>query len=274
MTRPFEGRVALITGAAMGQGRSHALALAARGANIIAVDACAPDPAAIHPIGTKEQLDETCDRIGELGAHAVPFVADVAHDGAMAAVVARALDEFGRIDIAVANAAMFAVGTTLELDRATFQRVIDVDLIGAWETIRAVLPPMIEANEGSIITIGSTAATKGIPNMGPYVAAKHGLVGLTKTVANEVGPHSVRVNMVCPTSTNTTMLRNEPTRRIFTGGIDDDDLFVQAARATHVLPVSWIEPGDITNAVLFFAGDESRSCTGSILNVDAGYTIK
>jgi (+)-trans-carveol dehydrogenase len=271
----LDGKVALVTGAALGQGRSHARELARAGADVVLVDVCAEDPAAIHPIATSNDLAEAADAVSATGRTALPIEADVTDEAAMEHVVDRTYEQFGRIDVIVANAAVFSVARTWEYSRATWDRVIEVCLTGAWCTTRAAIPRMIEAGlPGSIIMIGSTAATKGIPNMGPYAAAKHGLVGLTKVLAAELGEYDIRVNMVCPTSTNTTMLRNDPTRRIFTGGADDDELFAEAATATHLLQIPWLEPEDISNAVMFFATEASRGCTGSMLNVDAGYTIK
>ncbi|HEX4834630.1 MAG TPA: mycofactocin-coupled SDR family oxidoreductase [Trebonia sp.] len=268
------GRVVLITGAARGQGRAHAVRAARAGADVVLVDVCAPDPAAAHDIGSAAELDETARQVRALGRRARAEVADVADFARMDEVVAAAVADLGHLDVVIANAAVFSMGRSWELTEQQWRRTIDVTLTGAWNTARAAVPVMIAQRSGAIIFIGSTGSIKGAPNAGAYVAAKHGQVGIMKTMAIELGEYGVRVNMVAPTSTNTGMFSNPAVLDKFTGGTGSEQDLLARSRGKHVLPMAWLEPEEVSDAVMFLASDAASKITGVVLPVDGGYTIK
>jgi len=269
------GKVAVVTGAALGQGRQHVLRLVQEGVAVVAIDLARPDSASIHPLGTSVDLESLRTEVNALGGTVVIHECDVTAREQMRAIGQSTFDTFGRIDIVIANAALFNVAPAMDFTGDQWDRSISVTLTGAWNTFVSFIPHMITAgNGGSVISIGSTAASKGIAGLAAYVSAKHGLLGLTKTLAIELGPHFIRANMISPTSTNTTMLKNEETMKLFTGGVFDQERFEEVCKATHVIPVPWVEVDDISNAMLFLASDLSRFITGSTLPVDAGYIVK
>src|SRR6187402_1130823 len=197
----LEGKVAFVTGAARGQGRSHALRLAEEGADIVAVDVCRQLASVPYPMATPEDLTETAKLVEDLDRRIVVREADVRDSARLADVVAEGIGEFGRLDIIVANAGIVSMAPTLELDEDSWQEMIDVNLTGVWKTLKAAVPAMIEAgNGGSVIITSSAAGLRGFANIAHYVAAKHGVVGLMKTLAQELAPHMIRVNTVNPTT--------------------------------------------------------------------------
>ena len=273
--KDFDGRVVLVTGAARGQGRCHVLNFAQQGARVVAVDVCRPDSRAIHPIADTSELDSLASEVRELGGEILTFPCDVTDRQGMKDVAQQAVTEFGRLDVVIANAALFNIAPTLEMEGEVWDRIIEVTLTGVWNTFAACTPHVKAAgNGGSLIAIGSTAAGKGIAGAGAYVAAKHGVVGLVKTLAQEYGPDFIRFNMVSPSSTNTTMLLNDDTRKLFIGDSDDEQALIDTLVGTHLIPVPWVEPQDISDAVLFLASDRARYITGTVLPVDAGYLAK
>jgi len=272
-----EGKVAFVTGAARGQGRSHALRLAEEGADIIAVDVCRQLASVPYPMATPDDLAETAKLVEDLDRRIVAREVDVRDAARLAEVVAEGVAELGRLDVVVANAGIFSVGPTLELDEAVWQEMIDVNLTGVWKSIKAAVPRMIDAGRGgSVIITSSAAGLRGFPNIAHYVAAKHGVVGLMKTLAQELAPYMIRVNTVNPTTVDTPMVMNDT---FFTlarpdlerpGRADAAEAFV----GLNALPVPWVEAIDISNAVLWLASDESRFVTGVALPVDAGFLEK
>jgi (+)-trans-carveol dehydrogenase len=278
MTRRVDGKVALITGAARGQGRSHALRLADEGADIIALDAAAQvAESAPYPLATVADLDETAREVKARGRRVVVRQVDVRDGEALTAVVAEGVAELGRLDIVLANAGIMSVGASFELSEQTWSEMIDINLSGAWRTAKAAIPHMIAAgNGGSIVLTSSIAGLIAQPGLAHYVSAKHGIVGLMKTLALELAPVNIRVNSVHPTTVDTPMIQNEPTYRVF---LPDDpsptrEKFTVPATEMNALPIPWIETIDVTNAVLFLASDEARYITGVSLPIDAGATIK
>jgi SDR family mycofactocin-dependent oxidoreductase len=272
----MEGKVALVTGAARGQGRSHAVRLAQEGADIIAVDICQQLETVPYPMATPEDLAETARLVEELDRRVVARQADVRDFDALQAATQAGISELGRLDVVAANAGISTQGVLWELTEQQWGEMQDVCLAGVWRTIKATVPQMIEQGDGgSIVLTGSTASLKGFAGVGHYTAAKHGVIGLMRSLVNEVRPHSIRVNTVIPTSTNTPMIQNEAMRTLF-GVAADAPLedFAQAFQAMHTLPVPWAEPVDISNAVLFLASEEARYVTGTILQVDAGFHTK
>ena len=277
MTGRVAGKVALITGAARGQGRSHALRLAKEGADIIALDICRQIESVPYPLATPEDLEETARQVKEIGQNVVTREVDVRDGEALTAAVNDGVAQLGRLDIVLANAGILSVGATFELSEETWSQVIDVNLSGVWRTTKAAVPHLIAGgNGGSIIMTSSIAGLIGQPGIGHYVAAKHGVVGFMKTLALELAPLNIRVNCIHPTNVDTGMIMNEATYRIFLP--DDPDptreKFAIPAGEMNALPVSWIQPDDVSNAVVFLASDEARYITGISLPIDAGAVIK
>jgi SDR family mycofactocin-dependent oxidoreductase len=279
MSGRVEGKVALISGAARGQGRSHAVRLAQEGADIIAVDICKPVSSNSQiPPSTPDDLAETADLIKGLDRRIVTAEVDVRDYDALKAAVDGGVEQLGRLDIICANAGIGNGGQTLDkTSEDDWNDMIDVNLSGVWKTVKAGVPHLISQGEGgSIILTSSVGGLKAYPHTGHYIAAKHGVVGLMRTFAVELGQHFIRVNSVHPTNVNTPMFMNEGTMKLFRPDLENpgpDDLKV-AAQFMHVLPIGWVEPVDISNAVLFLASDESRYITGLPVTVDAGSMLK
>lgn len=279
MAGRVEGKVAFVTGAARGQGRSHAVRLAQEGADIIAIDICGPirEGALIAP-STPEDMAETVDLIKGLDRRIMTAQVDVRDFDALKGAVDEGVAQLGRLDIVVANAGIGTGGFTLDqTDETDWQEMLDINLSGVWKSVKAAVPHMIAAgNGGSIILTSSVGGLKAYPTMGPYIAAKHGVVGLMRTFAVELGQHFIRVNTVHPTNVNTPMFMNEETMKMFRPDLENpgpEDMKV-VTQLMHVLPIGWVEPEDISNAVLFLASDESRYVTGLPLTVDAGSNLK
>jgi SDR family mycofactocin-dependent oxidoreductase len=279
MTGRVEGKVAFITGAARGQGRSHAVRLAEEGADIIAVDVCGPISAnsQIAP-ATADDLAETADLVKGLNRRIVTAQVDVRDYDALKRAVDCGVEQLGRLDVIVANAGIGNGGQTLDkTSEEDWDDMIGVNLSGAWKTVKAAVPHLVSGgNGGSIILTSSVGGLKAYPHTGHYIAAKHGVVGLMRTFAVELGQHFIRVNSVHPTNVNTPMFMNDGTMKLFRPDLKNpgpDDLKV-AAQFMHVLPIGWVEPVDISNAVLFLASDESRYVTGLPVTVDAGSMLK
>jgi (+)-trans-carveol dehydrogenase len=277
MTGRVAGKVALITGAARGQGRSHALRLAKEGADIIALDICRQIETVPYPLSTPEDLEETARQIKELGQSVVTREVDVRDGEALIAAVNDGVAQLGGLDIVIANAGILSVGASFELSEQTWSQVIDINLSGVWRTTKAAVPHLIAGGKGgSIVLTSSIAGLIGQPGIGHYVAAKHGVVGLMKTLALELAPLNIRVNSIHPTNVDTGMIMNEATYRVF---LPDDphptrEKFAVPAGEMNALPVPWIQPGDVSDAVLFLASDEARYITGISLPIDAGAAIK
>lgn len=278
MAGRVEGKVAFITGAARGQGRSHAVRLAAEGADIIAVDICAAFDRSPALGATVEDLAETADLVKNLGRRIVTAEVDVRDHAALTDAVGSGVEQLGRLDIVVANAGIGTTGVKLDrMDEDLWQEMIDVNLSGVWKSVKAAVPHILAGGHGgSVILTSSVAGTKAYPHTGHYVAAKHGVVGLMRSFAVELGQHSIRVNSVHPTHVNSPMLMNDKTYRMFRPDLENpgpDDL-EPICRAFHMLPIPWVTPEDISNAVLFLASDEARYITGVTLPVDAGSCLK
>jgi (+)-trans-carveol dehydrogenase len=276
MAGRVEGKVAFITGAARGQGRSHAVTLAREGADIIAVDICKQIDTMPYPMATAEDLAETVREVEALGRRIVAAQADVRDYDAVKAALDEGVAELGRLDIVSANAGIASYGDLAELPERTWQDVIDVNLTGVWHAAKAAIPHLRAAGSGSMILTSSTARLMAIPNSGRNTAAKHGIVGLMRTLALELAPDMIRVNSVHPTGMNTDMIQNPATYRLFCPDLENptaDDM-AGAARALNALPIPWVESADISNAVLWLASDESRYVTGITLPVDAGSLTK
>jgi SDR family mycofactocin-dependent oxidoreductase len=266
------GEVALITGAARGQGRSHAVALARAGASLVLVDA--PEAVATTPyaVSAPEDLDRTAKEIMASGARCLTFAADVRSNSRMHELVRSAVAEFGRLDIVLANAGVFSVGTVRKMTEQQWREVIDVNLTGVFNTIQASLGPLSESPRGRIVAAASGMGRRGAANIAHYVASKWGVIGLVKSVAIEVAPLGVTCNAVLPTIVNTTMIHNEPTYKLFAPHLESPDVedVKPAFGATNPMGVPWVEPSDITDAVMFLLSKKARHISGETLSISAG----
>ena len=272
------GKVAFISGAARGQGRSHAVRLAQEGADIIAIDICAPIDNVVYPPSTPADLAETADLVKGHNRSIVTAEVDVRDYEALKTAVDSGVEELGRLDIIVANAGIGNGGNKLhKIPENIWKDMIDVNLSGVWKTVKAGVPHMIAGERGgSIVLTGSVGARKALAHTGHYVAAKHGVIGLMRAFAVELGQHRIWVNSVHPSQVNTPMTMNDVTFRLFRPDLENPgpEDFAPFSQMTHTLPVPWVEPIDISNAVLFLASDESRYVTGVSLPVDAGALLK
>jgi SDR family mycofactocin-dependent oxidoreductase len=277
MTGRVEGKVAFITGAARGQGRSHAIRLAEEGADIIAVDIADQVTSVPYPMATPEDLAETVKEVEALDRRIVATQADVRDYAGLKQALDDGVTQLGRLDIVCANAGISSFGRADELDETTWQDMIDINLTGMWHACKAAIPHLVDGGRGgSIVITSSDAGLKGYQNLAHYVSAKHGVVGLMRTLALELAPHFIRVNSLHPSTVDTGMIQNEATYRLFRPDLDNPGRqeLADAGTAINALPVPWLEPTDISNAVLFLASDEARYITGVTLPVDAGFLVK
>jgi (+)-trans-carveol dehydrogenase len=279
MTGRVEGKVAFISGAARGQGRAHAVRLAQEGADIIAIDICKKiDTVDVIAASTPEDLAETADLVKGHNRRIFTAEVDVRDYDALKAALDTGVEQLGRLDIIVANAGIGNGGQTLDkTSEADWTAMIDINLSGVWKTVKAGVPHILEGGRGgSIILTSSVGGLKAYPHCGHYVAAKHGVVGLMRTFAVELGAQNVRVNSVHPTNVNTPLFMNDDTMKLFRPDLENpgpDDMKV-VGQLMHTLPIGWVEPEDIANAVLFLASDESRYITGVTLPIDGGSCLK
>ena len=268
-----QGKVALVTGAARGQGRSHAVRLAEEGADIIAVDICADVAGIRYSMATPEDLAQTAKLVEDCDRRVVTAIADVRDYARLKAAVDQGVATLGRLDIVAANAGVTSYYPSWQLPEEGWDAVVDTNLKGVWHTCKAAIPHLIEGGRGgAIIITSSTAGLRGLANLAHYSAAKTGLVGLMRTMAGELAPHSIRVNTVHPTAVDTDMVHNKATYDLFIPDPADRNRDGVAApmQALNMLPIPWVDPRDISNAVLFLASDEGRYITAVQLPVDAG----
>ncbi|MGK0741309.1 mycofactocin-coupled SDR family oxidoreductase [Leucobacter sp. Z1108] len=265
----LEGKVAVISGGARGQGRAHALRLAQEGADIVAFDVCEPFRTPRHTGATMEDLAETARLVEDLDRRCMIAQVDARDLGALTSLAEKTMAEFGRIDALIVNHGIWAVGpNSWELEEADWQESIDVMLTGAWKVTKAFIPAMLEAgNGGSIVLTSSAMGKHAQPGSIAYTAAKHGILGVMRTLAWELGPHSVRVNAIMPGSINTSMTQ--------TGGTVEQSAewyprFFGTDRS--LLPVGWMDPMVIANAAAFLVSDDAAFITGAALPVDAGWS--
>jgi (+)-trans-carveol dehydrogenase len=275
----LEGKVAFITGAGRGQGRSHALRLADEGADIVALDICADDVETVgYGLATRGDLDQTVAMVEAKGRRIIAAEADVRDLGQVQKVVDAGLGELGRIDVVCANAGVGSWAVSWEMSEQMWKDMVDVNLTGVFNTVRAALPSMVERGEGgSVVLTSSTAGLIGYQNTAHYTAAKHGVIGLMKVLSQELGPHRIRVNAICPTTVNTPLVVNDATFRLFAPDVADpgpDDVRAAFAGLNSLPDVPWIEPLDVSEAVAWLCSDAARYITGIALPIDAGNTAK
>jgi SDR family mycofactocin-dependent oxidoreductase len=267
------GKVALITGAARGQGRAHALRLAEEGADIVAVDLCAPMDTVPYGLATPDDLAQTAKLVEEHDRRVIARQIDVRDLGALQQVVSEAVADLGGVDIVVANAGIGSFAPIWEITEEQWDDVIGVNLTGVWKTVKAAIPTMIEAGKGgSIILTSSLAGLVAFPNLGHYNAAKHGVTGLMRTLAVELAPYNIRCNSLHPAIGHTDMTHNEAIYQLFLPHLDNPSRAeAEEGYATmHALRISGLEAIDIANMVLFLASDEARYITGTTQVLDAG----
>lgn len=269
------GKVAFITGAARGQGRSHAVRLAQEGADIVAIDICRQINSVAYPMATLDDLAETVKQVEALDRRIHVEQADVRDLAALRSAVAAGTAEIGPIDIVVANAGIATMdpSTASADDERAFRDVVEVNLIGVWHTVHATAGAMVERGNGGAIVL--TSSTQGLSGRGGdgsgsstgYAAAKHGVVGIMRSFASWLSPHMIRVNSVHPTGVRTPMVDNEITAAWVAGTPN------AASRAANLMPIPWLEPTDVSSAVVWLVSDDARYVTGVALPIDAGFTI-
>jgi SDR family mycofactocin-dependent oxidoreductase len=275
----LDGKVAFITGAGRGQGRSHAVRLAEEGADIIALDICADSVETVpYALSTSAELKETVALVEAKGRRAFAGEADVRDLGQVQKVVDAGLAELGTIDVVCANAGVGSWSVSWEMSEQMWKDMIDVNLTGVFNTVRAAVPSMVERGEGgSVVLTSSTAGLIGYQHTAHYTAAKHGVLGLMKVLAQELAPQHIRVNAVCPTSVNTPLVINDATFSLFAPDVANpgpDDVR-EAFSALNAMPdVPWIEPSDVSEAVAWLCSDAARYVTGVALPIDAGNVVK
>jgi (+)-trans-carveol dehydrogenase len=268
-----EGKVAFITGAARGQGRSHAVVLAREGADIIAADISHQVETIPYPTATAADLAETVRLVEALGRRIVAAEADVRDLQALRDVVDKGVRELGRLDVVIANAGVSSPSATLDMTEETWTTTLDINLTGVWKTVKAAVPHIIESGRGgSVVITSSLAAMKASEHTAHYSASKAGLVGLMRVLAKELAPSNIRVNTIHPTTVNTDMILNDSIYRLFRPDLEAPTRadFEAAALGINALPVPATEVIDISNAVLYLVSDEGRYVTGTTFLVDAG----
>jgi SDR family mycofactocin-dependent oxidoreductase len=262
----LDGKVALITGAARGQGRSHALALAAEGADIVAWDVPQAMSSLPYPLGTKEDLDRTATLVAELGRRCLALPVDVRDSGQVDGGVERALDAFGRIDIALANAGIVSIAPLVDVTDAAWDEMVATNLTGVFTTLRAVVPPMLAQRWGRIVVTASMGGRMGIKGQSAYNATKWGVIGLAKSLALEVANDGITVNVVCPCTVRTPMVQPDPDAEV------PEDFVRQMTRGNPIAQ-PWIEAADVTRAVMYLVSDPGV-LTGTIMEVSLGSSAR
>ncbi|ORA35334.1 mycofactocin-coupled SDR family oxidoreductase [Mycobacterium aquaticum] len=273
----LDGQVAFITGVARGQGRSHALTLAREGADIIGLDLCAKPSTTAYDGATQEDLQETIRLVKETGRQIVAEVADTRDYEQVEAVFTRGIEQFGRVDIVLPNAGICSGAKTWEITPDAWREMVEINLNGVFHTVKAAIPTMIAAGRGgSIVFTGSTEAIKGAENISSYAASKHGVTGLMTSLARELGQYNIRVNSVNPTCVDTHMINNDFVYGLFRPDLDKptrEDV-IDTFTGTHILPVPWIQPQDVSNAILYLVTEPGRYITATPLVIDAGFIVK
>lgn len=272
----FAGRVAVITGGARGQGRSHAVGLAREGADIALVDRCADLGTVPYPLATPADLAETVRLVEAEGRRCITATADVRNLDAMVAFVDGVVQDLGSADILVANAGVSTLGSIFDLDTLGWSETVDTNLTGAFNAMRAVAPHMRRSRWGRIIGISSMMGRSANPLIPAYCASKWGVIGLTKSVAHEMAHFGVTANVIAPGNISTDMIHNKMLYSLMRPDVPEptrEDVAPVMA-SLHVQPVPWLEPEEVTAAVVFLCSEGARHITGSVIDVDAGASAR
>jgi (+)-trans-carveol dehydrogenase len=277
-TSRFQDRTVFITGAAHGMGRAHALAFAREGARLVICDACHQYSTVPYQLARPEELASLASEIEGMGRPVLAAEVSVTDLVSMQALVEQALQKFNSIDILVANAGLYSFAPSWELTEEQWDETVNVDLKGVWISCKVCIPQMLSRHNGKIICISSTAGLKGMANLAHYVAAKHGVLGLVKTLAIELAQYNINVNAICPTSVDTAMLSNQALYNVFAGGpgpLATHGHMLELMNQLNLFPDRDLLPAeDISSVVLWLASDEARHLTGCALPVDAGYLTR
>jgi SDR family mycofactocin-dependent oxidoreductase len=271
------GKVAFITGAARGQGREHAIRLAEEGADIIAVDVCGEIDGVPYPGATEADLDETAALVEKLDRRIVTAKADVRDVEELGKALQQGIDELGRPDIVVANAGISgSPAPAAMIEEAAWRTMLDINITGVWHTVKVAVPHMSDGRGGSIILVSSMLGLRGGGYMAHYASAKHAVVGLMNSLANELAPQWIRVNSIHPGNILTPMIDNDQFRRTLRPDLTEPTMADagEIIGQFHLLPVPYFEARAVSNAVLFLASDEAKYITGAALPIDAGATAK
>ncbi len=272
--KQLEGKTALITGAARGQGRTHAVALAREGANVVVTDLHEEISPVPYKLAVASDLEETVRLVEAEGVKAVPMTVDVRSSDQVNAAADRAVEEFGSLDVACCNAGIWAAEELSKMTDEQWQTVIDINLTGVFNTLRAAAQKMIPQDSGRIICTASTAGRAGMANFGNYVAAKWGVIGMVKSAALELAPNHITVNAICPACVRTDMMyENKALYGVFRPDLEaptTEDIEGTIMEALHKLPEPWIEPEEISDIVVFLASDKGRHITGTGIDITAG----
>lgn len=273
--RRFEGKVVVITGAARGQGRAHALAFAEEGADVVALDICSQIPSVPYEMATRADLEVTAESVTRAGARVLARACDVRSSRQLEQAMKEAAEELGPVEVLVANAGIFGLAPVWELTETAWADMIEVNLTGVWRSVKAVAPYMIDRRSGSIILTSSVNGLEGAVGFSHYVAAKHGVIGLMRSVALELGPYDIRCNAVLPGAVDTPMTDWQAMYDVMAGrpnGTPEDRLTSgrnwSALAGTALLP-----PSAVSRAILWLASDDAAEITGVCLPVDAGHLI-
>ncbi len=274
----FVDQVVLVTGAARGQGRAQALAFAREGAQMVLCDTQRSYPSVPYALGTPEELSAVAQEIADLGRGVMVRQVDVTDLAAMQDLVEETRHTLGPITVALANAGLYSFGPTWELSEQQWDETLSVVLKGVWITCKVVIPQMLAQQRGKIICIGSTGSFKGLPGLGHYVAAKHGVIGLVKTLAGELAPYHINVNAICPTTVDTGIVNNQAFFEYFVGGPGPQatrEYVIERMNAMNLLPErGMLDPEEVSRVVLWLASEEARYLTGCALPVDAGFLTR
>ena len=270
----LDDKVAIITGGARGQGRAMAIKFAAEGADLVIVDACAPMDTVPYELSSEEDLQYTKERVEGLGRTCIARLGDVRSLGDMQAAVAAALDDFGHVDILCASAGVHSFLPIWEMPPEMWRQVIDINLTGVWNAARAVAAPMIEQLSGAIVATSSVMGRETGRDLAHYAASKHGLLGLVKSLAYELGPYGIRANSLLPSVVHDKMGDNPPTREWIFGREASSEEYVEATRHWHVLRGTAALPAAaIADAALWLVSDDARYVTGAEILVDGGHSV-
>jgi SDR family mycofactocin-dependent oxidoreductase len=275
MTGRLRDKTALITGAARGIGRAQAVRFAEEGADIIAIDVCGPIESVAVPHSTPQDLVETALLVEQAGGRIVTEIVDVRNADELSEAVEHGASRFEGLDIVCATAGITSRGAAVDLSEAAWRTMLDINLTGVWNTCTAAAPHLIGRGAGSVVLVSSIAGLRGLIGVAHYTAAKHGVVGLMRSLAHDLAPHGIRVNCVLPTNVDTPLIQNDVVRSGFRPDLDRPptrEEFAAAAARMNLLAVPWVQTVDVANASLFLASEEARYITAISLPVDAGST--